>query len=250
MNKRIDELTINGEGLSKIIKKIKIHSEYQPILETADLTIFGYEALARFEIDGKSYSPDKIFSIFEKDYNKLHELEVKIKENQIDHRPPNKTLFLNIDPKMFHHPKIMSFWQNFFIGKENIVIEIIESGSLEAIERSKTFIEGMGKIGISCALDDLFSENTMFSPAIFIATDIVKIDMKMLTKATTQEEYSNFLKEVVTFCKANNKKVVIEGVETKRHLEVARICNGCFVQGHHFMEMYELSPRKKKIIKP
>lgn len=232
-----------GENLDHIIKNIDIHAEYQPILDTETLEIKGYEALARFNLKGLSYAPDYIFSFFLEDMEKMQELEILVKKVQLKHRPENKTLYLNIDPAILTIEENMKYWEEFFSKQEDIVVEIVESSNIKIIHLSNVFIKQLTKCNIPCALDDLFSEGAIFSPLVFIASSIIKIDMQILRTASEEKEYQDFLSDIIEFCQASGKNIVVEGVETERHLEIARLCGSYYIQGHYFKDKYIQSPR-------
>ncbi len=231
-----------GGNLDQIIEKMDIYAEYQPILDTETLEIKGYEALARFEVNGSNYAPDYIFSFFSGDTEKVQALEILVKEVQLKNRPENKTLYLNIDPSVLSTKKNMLYWEEFMSKQEDIVVEIVESSNIKTIRLSNVFIERLTKRNVPCALDDLFSEGAIFSPSIFLASPIIKIDMQMLRTASEEKEYEDFLTDIIQFCQSSGKKIVVEGVETERHLEVARLCGGCYMQGHYFKDKHITSP--------
>lgn len=226
------------EALEEYLRNIQVGVEYQPILTLNDFTISGYEALARFKIDGKEEPTESIFEYFSMDTEILNELERRVKEIQIQNRPPNKTLYLNFNPIIFKDECCVDEWVNYLSPLEDIVIEIIESNDTEIIEASKNFMGRLKEVNKPVALDDLFSVGSIFSPAIFMGAEIIKVDMNMLQSASEEESYLSFLKDVVAFSKNSNKRVVLEGVETKKHLDVALHCDSCLVQGHLFEAQY------------
>ena len=99
--------------------------EYQPIICPNSQDIFAYEALARFKVNGKSISPNLIFDALHKYPKSFFNLEALMKDFQIQHRPANRPLFVNLDPHVCEGKENLAHWISFFQGKENLVVEII-----------------------------------------------------------------------------------------------------------------------------
>ncbi|MBD3822970.1 MAG: EAL domain-containing protein [Epsilonproteobacteria bacterium] len=223
--------------LDEVIKNVSIRTEYQPIVDLGSSILIGNEALARFEYEGKLFSPEFFFSLFEKDSDEYHRLEMLTKSHQVKHRPHNTPLFLNLNPCHITKDEHIAHWESFIGKHDNIVLEIKESKSHKEIERSKVFIDKLkenpslsGRFRI--ALDDIFSIDSLFSSVLFMRSDIIKIDVSLTHRASEDDEQLEFLKGFTEMCKRYGKEIILEGVETLIHKQCANFAGINFIQGY------------------
>lgn len=212
--------------------------EYQPIVNIQDNSTFAYEALARFTIDEVDYSPEDIFSYCLGNRRVLFLLEHMLKTFQIRQRPENETLFLNMDSRTFASEECKEHWAELFEGEKDIVIEIIENDGRKSFVDTDALIEFLNKQNITYALDDFFQEHTLFSSRILIDAPIIKIDKDFFMHIRDNESYAEFFKGFITFCRKQNKSLVVEGIETKEDLQLARKLGITYAQGFYYRDKF------------
>jgi len=226
---------------------LTLHTEYQPIIKTCTMDIFGYEALARIKKSGDRRCIVSLLDSLSKTPEKIFQLEKNLKQEQIKYRPPKKTLFLNIDPQGLTQENIHSHWLPFCSSQEDIVIEITESKQKEHVDISHYFGKMLTQIDVPFAIDDFFSDHSIFSSKILTASPMVKLDKNFLAEIKKNASYIELLRGVVNFCLSSNKTVVLEGVETLKDLEVAKQCNIPYVQGYLFKKLFLFSQKNMTI---
>jgi len=214
---------------------------YEPIIRIKDMEIIGYEALSRFKFNDALIPPNIIFKALHKDLEMFFHIEVIMKKFQLEHRPNNKTLFLNLDPDVALQSKQMNFWINLLKSQENIVVEIIENTDEEDVEHIKDFMEWMKMNKIDYAYDDFGKPNSIFFYSLLETAQYIKLDMHLLSTIRSDKHYTEFVKGIVQYAKAKNKYTILEGVETESDLEIAKSIHVDYIQGHLFRNQFTTS---------
>ena len=101
-----------------IITSIMAHENYgvsyEPIIDLGSMQIIGYEALGRFRYNGKRISPDAFFKSLHADLELFFYVESIIKSFQIQNRPKDKKLYINIDPDVAIESNHIVYWVKLF----------------------------------------------------------------------------------------------------------------------------------------
>lgn len=228
----------------KIVKEIvdsrSCWVEYQPIIHIGTGRIHAFEALARFSLEDKPYTPTQVFNACRKDHALLHSVELLVKEHQIAYRPIcNTKIFLNLSPQSIMTHDAREYWLNYFKNRQNIVIEITESKTKKEAESSKVFGEMLHRNGMEFAVDDLFGFDTHFSSNLMLIGQYIKIDKSFFDRSEHDLYYRMLLKKTVSFCNQYKKILIIEGVETEKDLKFAKSMGASHVQGFVYADQIQ-----------
>ncbi len=142
---------------------------------------------------------------------------------------------INISAKALMHPeftnKLNALSKEYDVDKTSIIIEITESVMLEKIDQSLLVLTALKEQGYLIALDDFGSGYSSLTYLRHLPVDIIKIDRNYIANIDKKKEEKFFLKFVLELSHALNKKVVLEGVETKAQEKVLQAFNVDYVQG-------------------
>ena len=220
-----------------LILNAKYKTKYEPIVRTIDDSIYGYEALSKFEIDKDIINTEEIFRKLHHNNKLFFELEKKNKQHQVDNYTFDKKLFLNFDADIVHTEEQKEYWEKFLKQhNNNIVVEITENGSDD--EKSSQIIHEFSswlrKKNIDSALDDFAQDGSMFSFYLMDRSKYIKIDKSFLVQIRKKNSYKEYLKGVIKTIKLNNQLSIIEGVETHEDYLFAKELDIDFMQGYYF----------------
>jgi len=227
-----------------MINTNNISTEYQPIVNTKTLEIHSYEALSRFtDSAGNNLPPEPVFKLHSTNQIELKNLEIASKIIQLRDRPVGYPLFLNLSPHLIQDKKEQIYWANFFKNQDDIVVELVERedkslSHLNLMEEFKTR-------DVLFALDDFLCDNSVFCSLALIASPYVKIDKNFLKRIKEDRSYESILKGILSYCEANNKIVILEGIEDDEDLDIAKRNNVALVQGFYFKNLFCLSSNLK-----
>jgi len=238
--------SIGIKEVNAIVENDCFWSEYEPVIDMRDGSIFGYEALARFHYHGRAYAPAPILEMAHHSQSLFYRLEVALKWHQIKHRPREGVLFVNIDPHNFSTLEKLDFWEDLFTHQEEMCIEVTENTT--GLE-SHLLVDAMPRLkhtGAFIAQDDIGNDEKLFCFDLMNHAHILKFDRSWFQKMSLCSDYAEILRGFITFAKRQGKKVVMEGVETEGHLEVARQLHVDFVQGYLFKPYNQRSTDAKR----
>lgn len=230
--------TVTLETIVHILATNSIGVEYQPIISLQDDSIYAYEALSRFFIGSVKYPPDLVFEAVHNHVDLFFLLEAATKEVQLSLRPEHYPLFINMDPHLLNNEKALHYWQTFLSGHENLTVEIIENMHGCDINSIENFLSQISPTGCRSALDDFGQEGALYFSSLLEKVDVIKFDRAIFLKAHGHEGYRHLLNGFIGFAHSNGQKVVIEGIETERDLELARRLGADYVQGFLYKERF------------
>lgn len=215
----------------------EFYTEYQPVVEVSSKKIVAYEALARFYRDGKSIPPNNIFNQI-KDDDLVFQLEKKIKKFQVDRKPLNSSLFLNLDPRCIKNDFQMQEWLNIFKSHDDVYLEITENINLEIVAKIKRFIEMSSKTKVHIGLDNFANDKTLTSLELFYLVDFIKLDKIWFRYLQNGKNQRIILEAIIDYAKEEDILIVMEGAETQEDVEMAEYIGVDYIQGYYFKNKF------------
>lgn len=221
------------------MKNKLLYSEYQPLLDSDNDSIFAYEALMR--------STPRInpLTMIDDARNKgvLYELDTECITNAIEKYPysylKNHFLFLNIFPSTIIHEQFENFIKDLLLKhpqiKEMVVFEINETSIEEYIWGQVVFLKRLAflkSLGFYIAFDDLAVTRASLKKMEFLAPDFVKLDhtkSKDLSYSIDKQELISLFLEYTH----EKMKLVLEGIETQADLQTAKQLGVPLLQGYY-----------------
>lgn len=228
--------SVSLQNVKDILLQKKLQTQYQPIISVADDNVLAYEALARFNLEGQPIPPDIVFEVCHKDLSLFYELEMKVKKHQFQFRPDKSKLFINFDPHILHYKERTKEVFNFMSKQSNFVIELVENSHKSVnIER---LIEVFSKLKYQFAVDDFFKENSIISLYLLKECHYLKLDKDILKQMKIDSAFIEVVKGISNYAHKISKEVILEGIETKEDLDLAKECKVDYVQGFLYRERF------------
>ena len=219
---------------------------YQPILSLADQRIVGFEALSRWQRDGKIVSPAEFISVADEiglivsiNRSLLREgcQQLKAWNAQFPSRPPLK-LAMNVSPKHFVQPELAA--EIDLIVKESglvpscLQLEIMETVAMGDPDRAATVLSELRSIGVGLSIDDFGTGYSSLSRLQQLPIDTLKIDRSFIMRMEEEPESYEIVRTIVTLAHNLGLKVVAEGAETAAQVKTLTLLKCDFVQGYFF----------------
>lgn len=130
--------------------------------------------------------------------------------------------------------EILTSVKRYGLKPGSIVIELTESGFLEADDNFLNFCEGLRKNGIPLALDDFGTGYSNFHYLYNLNPNTIKIDRSFTLKALKSDYEYNLLQHMVDMTHSIELKLCIEGIETEQELERISEMGPDYIQGYYF----------------
>ncbi len=138
--------------------------------------------------------------------------------------------------------------QQSTIDQSHIMFEITENQYIHNIDKINETITKLHAAGMLVAVDDFGTGYTSLSLLKSIKADVIKIDRSYI-KNYPSEDDGQMLTTLVNTIHRFNKPIIIEGVETKEHMDYCLLNNCEYMQGYYISKPLTIDILKKKFCK-
>ena len=231
---------------------------YQPVVNTADGTICGLEALARWQDPNYGLLPPGAFIEILEEYRQIYKLDLCMVEavckdycESAESGKPFVPVSLNFSRLDFELCDIVGnlceIVEKYNVPKDFIDVEVTESALTDQQDFLPNALKNLRAYGYKVWLDDFGSGYSSLNVLKDYHFDVLKIDMKFLRGFDSNEKTRPILENIVDLTKQLNMLSLTEGVETKEQFDfLANIgCNRA--QGYLFSKPVPLEELRKKI---
>ncbi len=146
---------------------------------------------------------------------------------------------LNLCAREFLNKELSSIIKHALERADNLdprflKLEITESEGIRNPEKFIKQISQLQSMGIEIFIDDFGTGQSSLEYLKSIPADVLKIDRSFIINIDKNEDDLNFLRTIVQMIKSRNKKIIAEGVGTKKQAEIL-VSLGCDrFQGYYF----------------
>lgn len=213
---------------------------FQPVLWLDDMSIAGYEALARGPGGTPFEQPEALFAAA-RGAGLTTELDGAMTRHSIEATEavdwhPSLTIFGNLDPDAMRGPPDEATLQA--LGRAaasgtRIVVEITERSLLAQPSALVRAIAMVRRQGFGIAMDDVGAEEDSLTLLPILQPDVVKLDMSILHRPFDSHA-ARVSGMARVYCDYTGSKLVCEGVETAVHEARARALGADLVQGYRY----------------
>ena len=247
-----------GEDLKKMLRKTEVkkaitrgleESEfevyYQPIYHIDGEKLYGAEALLRLHDRqlGEIY-PDEFIPAVE-EMGLIDALDDYVLKNVcafiksgIPAGGAMKSISVNLSLLQFSNEdfveRLNSIVEVYKIPKTMVNFEITETVGSDDMDDIKDMVSRLKNFGFHFSMDDYGTGYSNISKSFSLDFDVVKIDKSILWGAEKSELGMTVLTNTIYMIKQLNKKIVVEGVETKEQMELLRKLDVDYLQGYYF----------------
>lgn len=228
--------------MNKALKNKEFKVYYQPKVNTKDETIYGAEALVRWEHNGKMIPPSEFIPLFEK--NKfILKLDLYVFEQVCSDLKSWKEKYgkepvvsVNVSREHFVEEnfleKYMLIVSKYGIDTSKIDLEITESATVEAGIDIIEIMNKMKKLGFLISIDDFGTGYSSLSTLQDMPADILKIDKSFVDRIGKNEK--NIIDYIINISKELQLISVAEGVETKEQRDYLLEKDCDIIQGYYY----------------
>lgn len=142
---------------------------------------------------------------------------------------------------------ILNIINRYDIEKNQLVIELTESGFIESNKNFINFCNNLQKNDIQLALDDFGTGYSNFHYLYNLKPNCIKIDRGLMKNALTNDYENLLLKHMVDMSHSVGVKMCIEGVETESELQTLLQMKADYIQGYYYSKPCSLDELKYKL---
>lgn len=207
---------------------------FQPIVRAADLSVFGYEALLRFDEPFLSAQP--VVQLAERlgEVSRLGNVIRELAANSMLEKQCPRALFLNVHPQELLDPGFLDEGTSLTAIADRVILEITERAAIGRIEDVRAAVRELRARGFRIAIDDLGVGYAGLSSFALLEPEFVKLDVTLIHDIDSSTTKQRLVKSLVSLCRDVGLSVVAEGVETRAEADTV-IGLGCdLLQGFLF----------------
>lgn len=148
-----------------------------------------------------------------------------------------RTIFVNYSPCQVESPCFMKCLDELDVLLDMgalVVIEITENSIYTSVQALEKNAQTARQRGYFIAIDDFGAGESNFNALFKLQPSIVKLDYRIIREAEIDERSREGFYQLTELLRNLNFRVVVEGIETKSQLSVARHAQADFAQGFHF----------------
>ena len=254
----IHEARYTEELRAKIIREQNIINEMEHALETGEFVVYfqpkyeldhcrpsGAEALVRWKkADGTIVSPGDFIPVFESngfiirlDYYVWDQVCQFIKNN-LAHRGDFEVISVNVSRVNLYNPdfleSLVNLVEKYKIPPKYLNLELTESAFSDDARMIQNAVDYLHKAGFTILMDDFGSGYSSLNVLKDIDIDVLKIDMRFLSKGSSEERGEKILEAVIKMAKSLDMLVIAEGVEEEKQVKMLKRLGCDYIQGYYF----------------
>ena len=151
---------------------------------------------------------------------------------------PDMQLWVNISPKQFHDPGLISSLEHslksYDINPEMITLEVTENLLIDDFESVVDKMKKIRNMGTKFSIDDFGSGYSSMIYLKRLPLDGLKIDREFISNLNTDKDTLGLVEAIMMVSRHYGLEVIAEGVEKREVLEVLRSLGCDKYQGAHF----------------
>ena len=230
-------------GLRRAVELGQIVVHYQPVVSTGLLEVVQFEALARWQFEGKLMPPDEFIRTAERS-GLIRDIGAEVlRRSCVELQPwlaedPSRTLAVNVSGVQLLHrdfaEHVLDIAARGSVDPHQLVLEVTESVFFDPRSHVIDQLERLRGAGIRVALDDFGTGYSSLGRLQELPVDIVKIDRSFVSMLRTGAEKLPILTSMIHMARSLGLKVTAEGIETpeQAHYLMAQDCDA--LQGFLF----------------
>jgi EAL domain-containing protein (putative c-di-GMP-specific phosphodiesterase class I) len=208
---------------------------YQPVVDVAQGTVFGYEALMR--TTEKAYpSPLAVLEAAER-LDRLQDLGRRIRELvavQAAQAPDGAAILVNLHPRDLLDEQLFDRRAPLSLVAKRVILEITERSLLEDVANPHARIARLRSLGFRVAVDDLGAGYAGLNSFAQLEPDVVKLDLSLVRDIHLSAMKRSLVQAMIEVCRTLNVLLIAEGVETAAERDVLTELRCPLMQGYLF----------------
>jgi diguanylate cyclase (GGDEF)-like protein len=231
------------DGLRAAVAMGSIEVYYQPVVEAESGRLHGFEALARWFVDGSSVAPERFIVLADRlglgCQLGQHVFEASIRQLAAWSRARGDdrlVMSVNLSPEQLLDrrlpERVAATLARHGISGHQVALEITERALLTDNANAMEVAGELTALGVRLALDDFGTGYSSLAHLRGFPLATVKLDRSFVADIDTDEEAHHFLRALIRLGMNLGLQLVAEGVERPAQLEILRALHCRYVQGY------------------
>lgn len=245
LQKKAHQKNSIGQGLRRALEHNELSAVYQPIITPDTGQIVGAELLLRWNLNGKSISPEifipvaemtgMVFSIGDWVFREGCKAQADWQRRWKNQAP---YVSINLSARQLNHKQLLNNFaailQETGANPAKIVIELTEAALMPDIESNLTIFHQLADLGLQIAIDDFGTGYSSLSQLIQLPISLLKISKSFVDDLESQQEKQVLIRTIIGMGHSLGLKLIVGGVETEVQLAELKQYGCDFIQGYFF----------------
>jgi diguanylate cyclase (GGDEF)-like protein len=242
MNDSALEMLLLENKLKSALANEELKIFYQPVAELSTMSVVGYEALSRWELDGRLLPPGEFIPIA-KSIGEIPKIDNWVLRNAClqcrrwqEADGKKLTISVNISFKQLKEPgfflSVMDALEYSGLDPGCLKLEITEHEAMEDVDLTLEVLSKLKARGVTICLDDFGTGYSSLSYMNRLPIDTLKIDMKLISTIDRNFKTLEIVRSIVAMAQTLGIKVTAEGVERESQLDLLKWMGCTSVQGY------------------
>ena len=225
-------------GFERYLARSELRPAYQPIIDLTNGDVVAFEALARWP-DLAGATPDVVFAAAAA-AGRTRELDWACRLAALDDALTfglgrRHVVFLNVEPETLGHapPPHAALTVAAAQTDLRVMIELTERSLGSHPAELLRVVDWARANGWGIALDDVGAEPASLALLPFLAPDVIKLDITLVTQRPNSDQAA-IMAAVMAHSELTGAVILAEGVETQAHLDQALALGATLGQGWLF----------------
>ncbi len=247
------------EDLEAAIARQELRLLYQPIVNLADGSLRGFEALLRWQHSLKGWQNPTTFIPFAEETGLIHDIgrwvlweaARRLKQwIEILHPEPGQfKVSVNLSARQLDNESIVDevarVLAEMGFDPRFLVLEITETAMMNAAPQR---LDDLRSLGCPLAIDDFGTGYSSLASLHRLSLDVLKIDQVFVKGLTEEDEKASpFVGTMVGLSQALGLQTIVEGIETKEQLAKLRELGCDTGQGFYFAKPLPLAQAQQLV---
>lgn len=218
---------------------------FQPKYELNNYRPYGAEALVRWQKpDGTMISPGEFIPIFEAngfitklDYY-VWEKVCQFIQKRLKQYKDTEPISVNVSRVNLYNSRfvesLINLVEKYKIPPKYLNLELTESAFSDDAQLMQNAVNELRRAGFTIMMDDFGSGYSSLNVLKDIDLDVLKIDMRFLSKGPSEIRGEKILEAVIKMAKSLNMPVIAEGVEEEKQVKMLKRLGCDYIQGYYF----------------
>ena len=243
LNDSVQRLTMEMQ-VHKALENKDFFLVYQPQVAVESECIIGFEALIRWNLNGRFVPPTEFLPVVE-EVGLMYELSLWIlaqacKQNKMWQRAGFSpvTVAVNLSASFIMHPdcveNIQSTLTDTGLAPKYLEIELTENTFINSRITAVSVLRTLQAIGINIAIDDFGTGYSCMSYLKDLPIGTLKIDGSFITGLGQSQANEGIVQSIITLGKSLDMMIVAECVETEQQRSILQSMKCDIIQGYLF----------------
>jgi diguanylate cyclase (GGDEF)-like protein/PAS domain S-box-containing protein len=255
MNEKVTQRMHIENDLRSAIAKDEFFLEYQPKVNIVTKSVYGMEALVRWNHATKGLiRPDEFIGISEETGQilllGLWVAKQAMFDTKILHDEGKRVIVsINVSSKQLGDAsfveEICAIADEIGLERGFVELEITETHIMKNVDKALLILNELHKRGFLLSIDDFGTGYSSLNYLKKLPTKTIKIDRSFVLDIDTNSDDRSIVAAIIAMANSLGKDVIAEGSETRAHIEALRSLGCSKVQGYYFSKPLKIEMFKE-----